>query len=411
MDRGSRESRALVPISGQLQPVPQKSYWSRVGDAYKLFTRAFLIALPLFVVLFIAICPRAFTYDSIFCFFKDLRATASFIPSDYADVHYTYEEGERTVISYRGGVAAVTKGGIEVYSPDGERLLELSEELKAPRAVASRKYLLAYDFGSPEFTVTNAYARLHRGNAGQPVYAAAVADTGQLALVTGSTTYLSQVLVYDSNFNLIQGFGRASATTGVALSNNGKYVAILGLSSVQGDRQTLLELYRIGSKEPVFRTVWEGELPLTLSFTDHRHIAVLTDQALRVVELDGEWKEEMQLNGATPIHYEFSENGCVLIARTSAMEAAYHVSVLDKKGELVYELASVGEDIHAVSLGREQLFLLMDEQQLRISLAEGNTQRLPCERGALDIFAIDDDRLRVVYAGKATHTYFGQERE
>ena len=228
MQENEKALVAVQPEKGEEKP---KSYWLRVSLAYTMLYRALLLVLPVFAVLFVITCPRAFSYNSLFCFVKDLQSVSSFAPSEYKTVSYTYREGESRTLSYHGCVANVSTGGIEVYSPGGERLLDVPLQLQAPRAAASDKYLVAYDFGKTGFTVTNAYARLHSGKTEFPIYGASVADTGHIALITSSEQHLSQVLLYDVNFNLLQRFGRASATTAVSVSNNGRYVAITGISS------------------------------------------------------------------------------------------------------------------------------------------------------------------------------------
>ena len=146
MDKqNTNESKALVPVA---RAEAGSGYWARTAGAYTLTFRAFLIALPLFVIVFMALCAQAFTKNSIYSFGMDLRSVASFVPSDYHDVSYTYVEGERVVCAYRDGVAVATSDGIEVYSPDGARLLNVPEEWSAPRMSASQKYLVGYDFGS-----------------------------------------------------------------------------------------------------------------------------------------------------------------------------------------------------------------------------------------------------------------------
>lgn len=412
MEQMPKHDGAVVQAQTRaLQTVDRESYWARIGRAYRVCFRILLVALPLFVVMFVAICSRAFTYDSIFCFFKDLRSTSSFIPSDNRTVTYTYEEGERNVIPYRGGVAAVTTGGVEVYSPDGERLLELAMPMSSPRAAASRKYVVAFDFGQREFAVTNSYARLHRGTTEHPIYMAEVADTGQIALVTASDTYLSQVLLYDTNFHLIQSFGRASATVGVSVSDNGKYIAILSLDSKQGKREAVLQLYRIGFEKPTFSVSFAGETPVALSFTDHRHIAVVTDGALRVLDMDGEWEEEIRFDGAALTSYAFSDTGAMLSLCSDRTDAAYRTVVVDRKGRLAYDEIHAGEDVRAIALGEEQIFLLAGNRISRIGTSDGVKQEITCESGATQIFAMDDERLRVVYAGKAEYIYFGEKEE
>ncbi len=400
---------ALVPNEQPGLPVAVKqTYWSRVSKIYTLVSRALLVALPLFVVIFMALCSRAFTYESVFCFIKDLQSTASFIPSDHQTVYYTYEEIPGPVLSFRGGIAAVNGGGIEIYSPDGEKLLEQQGTMHQPRAVSSRKYLVVYDFRGREFAVTNTYTRLYKGETDYPIYMADVDDTGQIALVTGAENHLSCVQIYNGNFELIQRFNRASATIGIALASNGKYVAILGLESTNGVPGTVVELYRIGGKDPVFVQHMEGEMPLCVDFTDNRNLAVLTDGALRVCNLDGKWKNEVALGDDTALQMECNENGCMLALSTDALSAQSTVLVLDKKGNILYRGEIVG-DISAISLGKRHAFVLTQGQITDIDVNEGTQTQYFCRSGADDLVALDDERLRVVYRGMAEYIYLNEE--
>ena len=389
----SVESRALVHVPRT------KGYWEKVASVYSLIFRLLLIALPLYVVVFMAICARAFTYESMFCFFKDLKATTSFVTSDYQSVLYTYEEGESLVLPYRGGVAAVSGNGIEIFSPDGERLLGLEEKRVLPRAVASRKYLITYDFGKNDFTVTNTYAKLHEGDAGFPIYAAEVSDTGHFALITAAKDHLSQVLLYDGNFNLVQRFQKASAVTGVALSENGKYIALVALTSESGQERTVLELYRIGATTPTAMAFFENEQPVAVDFTNDRHIALLTDKALRVLDLDGDIKSEVCYTG-TPVAFDSNEDGCVLVIRTDAMQANNRVVLLDKKSKVCYDAMQQG-DVTSLSMAAQRAFLLMNGRIVAISAEDGGVSTYACETGAAHVFAIDDGHVRVVYDGEA----------
>ncbi len=405
----NRSRNALVPVETRKLPVPtKKTYWSKVSRIYTLISRALLVAMPLFVVVFLALCSRAFTYESIFCFAKDLQSTATFLSSADQTVTYTYEETDGTVLAFRGGIAAVNGGGVEVYSPGGEKLLEIDKSFRAPRAVASRKYLVAFDFGSKDFLVTNTYATLHKGSTDHPIYLARVDDTGQIALLTSSEEHLSCVTVYNGKFQPVQRFNKASATVDIALSDNGKYVAILGLVSEGGDPASLLEVYRIGKSEPEFVQRFEGEMPLALDFTDNRHLAVLSDAALRVCNADGKMKNEVNIADETPLRMVCNENGCMLALSGDAFAAENRILVLDKRGGDVYDGLLTG-DITAIALAEKRAFLLLQDEVVGISLKNADTASAPCKSGAADILALDDEHLRVIYRGEAVYLDFKLE--
>ncbi len=395
------EEKALVAVD---EKPPRAGYWTRVSNAYTIVFRALLFVLPLFVIVFMAVCAQAFTRNSVFGFGNDLLSVSSFLSSDYSTVYYTYEEGERTVLSYRDGVAVVSPAGIKVYSPDGERLLDAQKKLSAPRAASSAKYLVAYDFASTTFFVTNGYAVLFEGKTDFPILDAAVTDTGHFVLVTASQTHLSQLLLYDANFNLIQRFSRNSATTDVCISSNGRYVAFCGLTAENGVAKSVVELYRIGAKEPAF-CVSLTETALALSFTDTRHLALVTPEAGYLLDLDGEVQAKLDFGGTALVSYDVNENGCAFLLDADTVHAKSRVLVCDKRGAMLCE-RELDEDLTAVVLGEEKAYLLGTQTLWRMSLDGESTDALVVQAGADGILLTKEGQLRLLYAGAAEYVEF-----
>lgn len=403
MNPNERPSTALVAVEGSNLPDTGEkkiSYWGRVAARYTVAWRMLLLVLILFVVLFMLLFSRVFTYDSLFCFFRDLQSVSAFIPSDYDTVYATYEEGERMVLSYRGGVAFVNGGGVEIYSPDGRRLLDLDRPLQAPRAVASDKYLVAFDQGGTSFSVTNSYAELFHGETEFPILHAQVADSGHFALITASKDTLSQVLIYDNNFNLIQRMNRASATVSVSLSSNGKRIAVLGATAQEGILRSLLDVYRLGEVDPTYTLTIEGEFPLSVDFTDHRHLALLTDTQLRFCDLNGNVDVLLALEG-TPVHYTVDRETVLLVLASNDVHGENRVLAFDEKGDSLYADTVQGNTI-AVAVGDRELYLLLNgESVMRIDLAANTATTAAVESGAVDVIATKRGGARVGYPAKA----------
>ena len=374
------------------------NYWDKVESAYKTALRVFLIALPVYVILFAAICWRAFTYESLYTLLKDVRATASFVSADYQNVSYTYEQGERDVLAFRGGVAVVSENAVEIYSPSGELSLVKEMQYEMPRAVASRKFLVVYDWGQTGFTVASSYTRVHEGTMEYPIYMAEVADTGHFAFVTPSAEDPSRVYLYNENCKLIHCFKKEYAVTGVAISENGSHLAIVGLATTAGKANTIVEVYRIGDTTPGTTLRFDGEMPLAIDFTNNRHLSVLTDGALRVVGLDGSEKRSVALD-ASIVAFESNENGCVALVRTDELTAEHRVVVLGKKGQLL-----VNDKLHGavsdVVYSEEYVFILSGDRLLTLSVKNGELSEIDCGEGATGLVAVDAKRVRVAYAGE-----------
>ena len=240
---------------------------------------------------------------------------------------------------------------------------------------------------------------LFAGETDFPIYGAAMADTGHFALITGSDTHLSQVLLYDANFKLIQRFARDSATTSVTLSHNGTYVALGGMITENGSTKGLVELYRIGVKNSAFR-VTPDQAVLALDFTDNRHLAVLCAGGFCVMDLDGEYEDAMHFDTTALCAYDVNENGCALVLTTDPLRRESRVVICDKKGNILYDDLQSG-DVSDVALLEENVFFLCGTQAVRFAWASGARDEIACSDGAEGIFAVNKDALRVIYAGEA----------
>ncbi len=408
MNGEEKKTTAVVPAATKsVELVKKDGYWGFVASRYTLIKRILVIALILFIVFFMIFFSRAFTYDSLFSFFKDLQSVAAFVPSDYQTVTATYHEGEEYVLAYRGGVAFVNGRGIEIYSPDGKRLLDVEGEFTAPRAVSSRKYLLSFDQEGNTFVVTSAYSKLYEGKTDFPILGAEVSDSGHFALITGSDTALSVVLLYDSNFNLIQRFERASATVSVAISDNGKRIALLGAVAEQGKIAAKLDVFKLGESEAENTLLLEDEMPLSLGFTDNKHLALLTNRALTFTEIDLDKKTRYLLKDRTIVDFTVNADGAALVLEGDALKAEHTVLAFDEKGEKILDRLFKG-DVKAVDRKENQLFLLATDCVVRYDCKEETENVYQLEKEARDLFAAGDNGVRVIYPAKAEYVYFDE---
>jgi len=402
MNREEKKETALVPAESKavVASAPPADYWARGARHYSRAFRVILIVLALFLVLFTAVNYHVFSYNNLFYFFKDLTSLSAHGSVRDVAISYSYEDEHPAVLAFGSGVAFVGKSGIEVYAADGERLLDVEQTFAQPRAVTSRKYVLAYDGNGKSFTVCNAHARLYRGETEHPILAAAVSDSGHFALITASNEALSQVLLYDSNCNLIQRFSRASATVGVDVSDNGKWIALLGATEQDGNVAALLDIYRIGAKTVSGSVRLAGEFPLALSFTNSSNMAVLTDRSVRVFDADGDLRNAHMLGDAVPVAFDANEQGIALALETDRLSATYRVLACDKRGKVTLDTAHTG-DILALSRAEDHVYVLGVEKLTRIADKDAAVQEIACEKGALGLFSVDGSRARVTYAAKA----------
>ncbi|MBR7112284.1 MAG: hypothetical protein IKC75_05145 [Clostridia bacterium] len=340
--------RALAPIEGE-----HVGYWARVGQLYRAATFVLLFLLALFLVTFSVLFAHAFTYDSIFYFGKDIAALST-LPDGNATVYYDYKGEDAVPAPYRAGVAVAHRGGIDVYAANSERYLSVAfqKPYAAPRISVSRNYLVAYDFGATSFCVCNSYAMLFEGQTDAPIYGIFLSDSGYFTVITGSTTSLSEVLLYDADFNLRQRFGRATATVAAPISDNGRTVALVGASA----GGTVIDVYVIGDEKPLSETKFEG-FPLAADYTSSTKLAVVTDVAVTALSTEGKIFDTVSFRGAQVAACSIGEQGIALALEVDRIAADYRVLALDKRGNVETDVALSGP-VRALSLSDDVMFVL-----------------------------------------------------
>ena len=373
-------------------------YWARTGQKYRVASMALCLVLAVFLIVFTAFCSHVFGYSSLFYFTRDLGTVASLADLGEQTLYYDYRDEDAAVSVYRGGVAVAHTEGLDIYDGRGERLLTHRAEtsLKAPRLAVSRNCLAVFDFGGTAFSVCNSYDVLFEGKTENPIYAVFVSDVGYVCVVTGSATALSEVLLYDANFQLVSRFSRASATVSATVSKNGRTVALVGATA----SGTVVDVYTIGKKEPLSETVLSG-FPLAAGYTSTDKLAVLTDEAVFTLSAKGKLYDSVSLEGTLPTAYSIDENGIAVALETDRLQGTARVLVLGKKGSVEADFLT-DYQVRAISVSDRTVWLLGSDRA--VCTARDGEEVLAMTDAAADamgIVALHDRAARVLYPAMA----------
>ncbi len=414
MEQESRQT-ALVLASEEralVEAKPQSSYWARISRRYKFLARIVAISLIIFVLMFAATWTNAFSYANVLYFGKDIGTLSTLAAKNNDTVYYTYGKQGASVVSYRGGVGVVHLGGTEIYAPDGELLLFLTGEYKNPRAAVSRDYFITYDFGGKSYTVCNSYAELYRGTTECPIYHASVGDTGHFALVTapeatatGENLPLSEVLVFNPSFQLVNRFGRAGATVAATVSNNGRFVAIADAIAAGA----AVDVYTIGTDRRGAALTF-ASFPYQLSFTTDTTLALVCEKTAYTFHVDGELYGQLDYNGAVACAADVGTSGVALALRSNTVNESYRLVVTDKKGNIKCDFA-LSLAVSDLSLAGDHVWLLHAGAVACFSLEEGALiDEQPIAEGAIGITALGNQSAQVMYPSQTIKVYVKERR-
>lgn len=388
---------AELPAEAAPQPTePSLGYWAKIARIYQYTARGLIVVLLLFVVLFAVISPSAFSFNGLYYFVKDLGSAAALADSDDSVLYYTYGEEKMVPLAYHGGVALAHSRGVEIYKADGQRSLTVSLTMKEPRLTASRNYLAAFDLGGTTFSICNSYAELYRGTTEFPIYGITVSDAGYFTVITASDKALSQVLLYDGSYNLIQRFYRGSATVSAAISESGRYIALLGARAHGG----VLDLFMIGDAEPFASSDFENELPLGIGFTSATTVAVVTDRVLHTLHVDGKRYDTVSFSGNSPISWHIDKEGIAVVTELDATNARCELIWVGKRGNVAFR--SSLDNVTAISISDEVLWVLSERKALAYHTKNGALMTtLETDAGCIGISGTGQGNAYVFYGARA----------
>lgn len=399
MEEERKENTALVPSSAnELVAVEEKpGYWARVARRYLWTFRVVLIFILVFAVLFASLCSSAFSGDGIYYFAKDVTSVHVLAGQDRDTIHYAYGEPTPSHAAFRGGVATVYDRGIEVLSSAGEPLLTAERAFAAPASAISRNYLLAYDHGGTAFSVCNAYDELYRGNTMAPIVLGVVSDAGVFVVVTAAVTeneifYPSEILLYNSNFELAQRFKRSGATISVALSADGRYIAVLYAT----DEGTGLDIYARKATKPQTSLTFDG-FPYAVGFTSANTVAVLTDLGCHTLRTDGKRYQSVSFDGQSLLCYDMGKNAVAVAIRSDVTLGRILFMSLDKKGKIKYREERAA-DVYGISVIDRTAWILTGDSVMTVDLRRGVVRNtIETESGAIGVAGVDRYHAKVFY--------------
>ncbi len=397
MDEKKREPAALVPKeSGALVPTAadKPGYWGRNARRLGACSRVLLLLLLTFIIVFTALNYHAFSPLNLYYFGQDLKGLPAQVGGQTKPLYYDYGGEGAFVTAYRGGVAVASSRGVKIYASDGALLLSLAldKPMSAPRAVASRDYLIVFDFGSTTFLVFNAHDLLYEGESGAAILGVGLSDAGCFSLIVASDTSLSTVELFDAGFRHTHSFGRASATVAAPLSDDGRTLALVGATAAGAQ----VDFVTFGEGEARASVLFEG-FPLAAEFTGSGVLSVLTTKGLYTVTTMGKALDTVDFAGATPTAYDIGKEGACVALLEDALTGASTVLTVGRRGRVRARVPFAAE-VSAVALGENYAYVLSGDTATVLLAKNGAlalTQTVPT--GYLGVTATDSKTARILY--------------
>ncbi len=337
------------------------TYYMRVAERYRLAKWLLLLAFTVFLVFSMIVNRDSLTHENLRYLLRDFNVSTA---ADGGFSSVVYEEKQnRTFADFKGELVTAGVCEISFYNPAGVRTLHESTPCVSPVLESGGKYLLLYDEGGTSYSVYTTLASVSSGQTEGAIQCAAMSDSGVYAIVSRSQESKYVVTLYSDSFRLIARYYRDTYVTDVALSPDGKQLAILSALSDHSSLCGLLTLCTVGTDSTQDISLGES-LPLMASYLRDGTLSVVSDDGVHLYAEDGGEKSAFDFDAMTLVAMDVSDTRTAVLCSTDTLGTSLRAYVFDSTGTVISET-------------------VMSEKVSRIFASDGENTAYLCTRNAV----------------------------
>lgn len=226
------------------------------------------------------------------------------------------------VESLTGSFVELGKEGCVVYSRSGKKLNSIQSGYARPALAAGKNRFVLYNRSGNELRVESRTQNLYTKQLENSIFLCAMADNGNLAVVTEDVSAMAKLLIYNSNMEQVLSWSMSSndgTPPRMAFSPDGRKLAAAAVTAGGGQMMTNLYLVNLASGDPVSLANQSG-VPQWLGWTSASTILAVYDS--RAVLYNA--------GGGERAAYEFAGN----TLKDISVDAAGNVALLLGSGQL-----------------------------------------------------------------------------
>lgn len=226
------------------------------------------------------------------------------------------------VESLTGSFVELGKEGCVVYSRSGKKLNSIQSGYARPALAAGKNRFVLYNRSGNELRVESRTQNLYTKQLENSIFLCAMADNGNLAVVTEDVSAMAELLIYNSNMEQVLSWSMSSndgTPLRMAFSPDGRKLAAAAVTAGGGQMMTNLYLVNLASGDPVSLANQSG-VPQWLGWTSASTILAVYDS--RAVLYNA--------GGGERAAYEFAGN----TLKDISVDAAGNVGLLLGSGQL-----------------------------------------------------------------------------
>lgn len=313
---------------------------------------------------------------------------------------YPYDvssENVKNVYPSDSNIILLTDAYARILSPGAKMKLNVQHNYSAPVIDVNGARFVIYDRDSKHYRVVNGKNVSDQMEAEGNILTCDMAGNGNFAVASRSVQTASTFTVYDRKFNEVFKWNSSSDhIIDVALTDNGKYVAVAALGAEKGEIYSKVLVFNVESSEALGEFKFSGTAVANLHFTSRGYLYIVGDNMFTIIDKNkSEIKSQETFESGSLKFLSVGENG-----ETAVMFSKYGsdntgtVKYYSYKGEENCSFDSKAS-VYAVSAGKNKFAVYYGDE---IVVYDGEGQ----EKDRKDSTADYD---KIFYAGSELYLF------
>jgi hypothetical protein len=321
----------------------------------------------------------------------------------------TVEGSETLNVSYKTAYYyLLTNKTIEAYSNSGKKIFSYNHGFENPVLKTSKTRALVFGQNTNQALIFNLKGLATSLEVKENIKNAAIGDNGTYALVTSSGNYAAQVSVYKKNGDLLyEWFSSKDLVNNVAVSPNGKKIAVSTLDSAVGTYNSKLSVLGFSSATPEYEKLYENTIIYTLDSSFSGGFSALTSNAYSFVKWSN-FKTREYKNDYNTAMFRVGNNGVAVVYNRESNKTDNRIAVFTKNGKLKTELEFKGI-ITDYSVKNHHIYCVSDTKAYILDNEGGFMRQGECGFGASRVFPLGQNAMAVITDNEISKIKLEQE--
>ena len=243
------------------------------------------------------------------------------------------------VISKNSYYYVLTDSYVKAFTNSGKNLFSYAHGMENPIIKVSSSRALVFNQGSTEGLIFNLNGLKSTITAKTEIITGAISDSGIFALATHSDKYSSAVTVYNkAQETLYEWYSAKETVNNVALSPNGKKLAVSSFSSDVGEYKSTLNVLNFKSATPEYTESFEETLIYNIDTSSRSCFTVVTPNKIKFIKWS-KFKTAEYTNDYTISFFKAYHNSSIAVFNRENNKNDNRIVVFGRNGKKLYEFA------------------------------------------------------------------------